>query len=121
MGAVSWVDLTFAAEGAGTRVTLRHTAKASDLPPGMWDQFGPGAVGSGLEGGYLGLQMYLDAPDAPRDAAAMAVWPGTPEGRAFFSQSAEAWARAAIAGGEDTAKMQATVPALIAFYTGAPA
>ena len=51
----------------------------------------------------------------------MAVWPGTPEGRAFFSQSAEAWARAAIAGGEDTAKMQATVPALIAFYTGAPA
>ena len=33
MGKVSWVDLTFAAEGAGPRVTRRRTAKASDMPP----------------------------------------------------------------------------------------
>lgn len=121
MGKDSWVDLSFAAEGAGTRVTLRHTVRAADLPEGMWDKFGPGAVGSGWEGGFLGLQMYLDAPEVEKDAAAMAVWPGSPEGRSFFRESAEAWAEAAIAGGEDAAAMRATVPELIAFYTGAPA
>lgn len=121
MGAVSWVDLSFAPEGSGTRVTLRHTAKASDFPPGMWDQFGPGAVGCGWEGGFLGLELHLEAPDAPRDSAKWEAWPGSPEGRAFFTASAEAWAKAAIAGGEDPAVMQATVPALIAFYTGTPA
>ncbi|MEO8244900.1 MAG: SRPBCC family protein [bacterium] len=121
MGSFSWVELLFAPEGAGTRVTLRHTVKAADLPLGMWDKFGTGAVGSGWEGGFLGLEMYLAAPEVAKDAAAMQAWPGTPEGRAFFRASAEAWAEAAIAGGADAATMRATVPELIAFYTGAPA
>jgi uncharacterized protein YndB with AHSA1/START domain len=120
MGGISWVDLTFAAEGTGTRVTLRHSARTADLPAAMWDQFGPGAVGSGWEGGFLGLEMTLNAPDAPRDPA-LATWHATPEGRAFFTESAKAWAEAAIAGGEDSDKMRATVPNLIAFYTGSPA
>ena len=64
--------------------------------------------------------MTLNGPDAPRDPA-LAVWHTTPEGRAFFTAGAKAWAEAAIAGGEDAAKMRATVPALIASYTGAPA
>ncbi len=121
MGAVSWVDLSFLPEAGGTRVTLRHTAKVSSLPPGMWEQFGPGAVGSGWEGGFLGLELWLPDPDAPKDMAYWAAWPGTPEGRAFFSESARAWAEAGIAGGEDAVVMRATVANLIAFYTGQPA
>lgn len=117
MGAVSWVDLTFQPEGAGTQVTLRHTARAADMPAVMWDQYGPGAVGSGWEGGFLGLQMTLDAPDAPRDPG-RATWHATPQGREFFTESATAWAEAAIAGGEEAEKMRATVPNLIAFHTG---
>lgn len=120
MGGVSWVDLTFRSEGSGTRVTLRHIARTADMPAAMWDQFGPGAVGSGWEGGFMGLEISLNAPAALCDPA-LANWHATPEGRAFFTESAKAWADAAIAGGEDPKKMQATVPNLIAFYTGSPA
>ena len=119
MGGVSWVDLSFAPEGTGKRVTVRHTAGTADLPAAMWDQFGPGAVGSGWEGGFLRLEMTLNTPDAPRDPA-LATWHAKPEGRAFFTDSAKAWAKAAIAGGEDAEKMRATMPNLIAFYTGSP-
>ncbi len=67
----------------------------------------------------MGLEMTLSAP-APRDPD-LAHWHATPEGRAFFTEIAQAWAEAETAGGEDREKMRATVPNLIAFYTGSPA
>lgn len=121
MGAVSWVELTFVSEGEGTRLTLRHTAKNADLPPGFWDQYGPGAVGVGWELGFYGLELHLANPDAAKPPEADPAWMASAEARAMVTASAEGWAAAAIAGGEDAAVMRATVPALIAFYTGTPA
>ena len=121
MGGVSWVELTFAPDPGGTRFTLRHTSRAGDLPPGMWDKFGPGAVGVGWELGLYGLGLHLAGQDAERDKAAEASWVASSEGRAMVIASAEGWAAAGTAGGEDAAMMQATIPALIAFYTGTPA
>jgi len=120
MGGESWVELTFADAGQGTRLTLHHTALVDQMPPGFWDKYGPGAVGVGWELGFFGLEVHLDAPEAPRDPK-WDTWHETPEGRAAITDGANAWAAAAIAGGEDAAMMQATVPELIAFYTGQPA
>src|ERR1700754_909981 len=39
---VSWLNVTLAAEAAGTRLQLEHIAHVGD---DRWDQFGPGAVG----------------------------------------------------------------------------
>jgi uncharacterized protein YndB with AHSA1/START domain len=111
-GAVSWVELTFAAEKAGTRVTLVHTAYQADFPPGFWEKYGPGATGAGWDLGVLGLELHLDAPEAPRDPSFEATWVASEEGRAHIMASA---------GGEPDEAMRATVPALFAFYTGTPA
>lgn len=119
-GAVSWVELTFTKEGTGTRLTLRHTARKAGLPPGFWEQYGPGAVGVGWEPGIMGLAVFLESPDSARPPEAEETWAATAAGRAKITESAEGWAEAAIAGGEDPATMRATVGNLIGFYTGTP-
>ncbi len=112
-GDVSWVEVRLESEGAETtRFTLTHTALVSPF----WDQFGPGAVGAGWDGGLLGMALYLSAPDAPRmDENAFA---GTEEGKAFFRQSAAAWGEADIARGEDPDQARAAAARTAAFYTG---
>ena len=49
------VRLTAAGEDSTTLV-LEHTAI---VPDEMWEQFGPGAVGVGWDGGMLGLSLHL--------------------------------------------------------------
>src|SRR5262249_45802177 len=53
----SEVEVRLAPVGEGaTRFELEHTAI---VPDETWDQFGPGAVGVGWEGGFLGLGLHL--------------------------------------------------------------
>jgi uncharacterized protein YndB with AHSA1/START domain len=117
-GAVGWVDVTLSAEGGDTTVTLRHEGRVADLPPGFWEKLGPGAIGVGWEIWFMGLGLHLDAPEAVMPEDFEENWAVSDEGQAFIRTSAESWARAGIVGGEPEAAMQATVPALFAFYTG---
>lgn len=113
MGDVSWVEARLSNEGAGgVRVSLTHTALLSP----HWDTFGPGAAGVAWEMGFLGLALYLAAPDEPKiDEEAFAV---SPEGRAFITASSEAWGQAAVAAGTDPEAAAASARRTTAFYTG---
>ena len=54
---VSELEVRLTAAGAeSTTLVLEHTAI---VPDEMWDQFGPGAVGVGWDGGLLGLSLHL--------------------------------------------------------------
>jgi len=119
-GQVSWVEVMITPLGERTQVQMHHAACDADLPPGFWDQYGPGATGVGWDIWFMSLSLHLATPDRLRDPGFEARWAPSPEGVAYVTASAEGWAAAAIAGGEDAAAMQATVPHLIAFYTGIP-
>ena len=112
MGDVSWVEAHLADGGGGVRIALTHTALLSP----HWDMFGPGAVGVGWEMGFLGLALYLAAPDEPKiDPEAFAM---SPEGRALLTASSEAWGQTAIASGTDPDIAAASARRTTAFYTG---
>lgn len=113
-GGMSWVVVTLAPEGGGTRLTLEHS---SHIHP-MWGQFGAGAVGIGWDLAMMGLGLHLTAPDAPRPEQAAAEWPGTPEGRAYIREAAEAWSRADIAAGAHRDEAMASAENSRKFYTG---
>ena len=112
-GGLSWVEVDLAPDGPGrARLTLTHTALASDPPDG----YGPGAVGVGWDLSLLGLAIHLDRPDAPKpDEAEFAA---SAEGRAFIVGSSEGWGRASIAAGTDAATARAAAGRTSAFYTG---
>src|SRR6185503_20260166 len=56
-GEPSEVVIRLAPAGAGTtRFEMVHTAT---FPDEMWNEYGPGAVGVGWEGGLLGLELHL--------------------------------------------------------------
>jgi uncharacterized protein YndB with AHSA1/START domain len=121
-GGVTWLVVRLTASNAGgraaTRLDLEHTAREGDIPPGFWEQFGPGATGVGWDGGLLGLALHLsrDASLPPSEAAA---WAATDEGRAFYRGAADAWAAAHIASGEvDAATAARAADATYGFYTG---
>lgn len=101
------------APDGGTALTLEHTAV---VPPEMWDQFGPGAVGVGWDGALLGLGLHLDG-GATLDPEAVLE---SPELRAFNVASSEAWGAAlAAADGLDADDVAARVAATTAFYVPA--
>jgi hypothetical protein len=84
----------------------------------MWQQFGPGAVGVGWEGGVLGLALHLQGREsAIEDREA---WPFTDEGRQFMRLSSEAWGAANRAAGADEETVAQNVANTFAFYTTAP-
>jgi len=73
-GGVTWLTVRLTSTGSdATRLELEHTARAGDIPPGFWEQFGPGATGVGWDGGLLGLALHLaqDASPPPRGGAGM--------------------------------------------------
>jgi hypothetical protein len=105
-----------AAEAGQARLTLEHTAILQD----HWDKFGPGAVGIGWDLSLMGLTRHLESRAAADPGAAMA-WMGSADGKAFMSQSGEAWCAADVAGGEDPATAKARSDRTIAFYRGEPA
>lgn len=120
-GGVTWLTVTLRAEGErATRFELTHVARVGDIPPGFWEQFGPGATGVGWDGGLLGLALHLaTAVDGPSPAEAEA-WAATPEGDAFYRGAADAWGAAHTAGGAEADAAARAADNTYAFYTGKP-
>lgn len=112
-GAVSWIDLVLAPEGAQARLTLEHTAIIED----HWKQFGPGAVGIGWDLALMGLDRHL-ASGAQVDRQAAMAWMGSPNGKELMSQSGERWRAAHVASGEDPTLAKQRSDRTIAFYRG---
>ena len=113
-GETSWVTVTLAAEGAGTRLELEHMAHVKDE---FWDQYGPGAVGVGWDGALLGLALHL-ASGSAFDRKEAETWMTSDEGKAFYRACSEDWCRASIAAGTDPAAAKAAAARTTAFYTG---
>ena len=128
-GGMSWVTLRLAAaegEGAGggkggTLLTLEHIVAASDVDE-HWAKFGPAAVGVGWDLGLLGLGLHIETgldrtgffgPGQGPDA-----WAASDAGKAFMRASADAWAAAHIAAGEDADVARGMATRTAAFYTG---
>lgn len=116
-GATSWVTLRLAREGDGVRLTLEHIFPSGDLDGEHWQKYGPGAVGVGWDLSFLGLGLHLAAGGA-RPPEAEPAWMASDEAKAFMRDSAQAWAEAHIASGEDAATAQRMAQATAAFYTG---
>lgn len=113
--AASEVELRLTPAGAdATTLELEHVAI---VPDEMWDQFGPGAVGVGWEGGFLGLGLFLRTGATVDDPMA---WSLSDEGRAFSTRSSEAWGAANLAAGADPEVVARNVEATTAFYTTVP-
>lgn len=110
----SEVEIRLEPEGAErTRLALVHTAI---VPDEMWNEYGPGAVGVGWEGGLLGLALHLGGGSVGDSLA----WQLSAEGRDFFTRSSQAWGVANAALGTDPEVVGRTVANTTAFYTTPP-
>lgn len=95
----------------GTRLTLVHTAV---VPPEMWDQFGPGAVGVGWDLALLGLTAHLAGEmlgtGNPADLET------DPAMRECMTASSGAWGAAYRASGVDDETAKRATEATTQFY-----
>lgn len=109
----SLVEVRLVADDGGTRLDLEHRAQ---MPPEMWDQFGPGAVGVGWDGALLGLALHLagERMDGTQDEIA-----ADPAVREFNTAAARQWGLAHRASGADAATADAGAEATTAFYVPA--
>lgn len=101
-------------EDEQTVLDLEH---AAIVPPGMWSDYGPGAVGVGWDLTLLGLVfdlrgLYIEDKDA---------WSQTPEARQFIIGTSVAWGAANQAAGASAAEAQKCVEATTKFYAPDPA
>ena len=115
-GTVSWLQVTLVPDGQRTTLELAHEAH---VDPGMWEQFGPGAVGVGWDLGLMGLGLHLES-GAPVDPAIAVTFPVSPEGVAFVRRAAAGWADAAVKDGEETGPAHEAAARTTAFYTTPP-
>jgi uncharacterized protein YndB with AHSA1/START domain len=92
-----------------TILRFEHTAV---VPDEFWDQYGPGAVGVGWDGGLLGLALHL----AGGSVADPMAWQISDEGRAFYTRSAAAWGAASTAAGADAETVSRQVANTNEFY-----
>jgi hypothetical protein len=113
---MSWVTVRLEPDGARTRLTLEHIVLASDVDE-HWAKFGPGAVGVGWDLTFLGMGKHLETGAAVDHAAAHA-WMASEEGKSFMRASADSWAAAHMAAGENPAVARAMAERTIAAYTG---
>jgi uncharacterized protein YndB with AHSA1/START domain len=113
-GMTSWIEVGFTEQGDRTRVQIEHIAHVDD---GLWQQFGPGAVGIGWDMMILGLAGHLGSGAAVDPAAAL-EWTQSPEGVEFMTRSNDAWCAAHVASGEDAATARERADRTIAAYTG---
>jgi uncharacterized protein YndB with AHSA1/START domain len=115
-GMVSWLEVTLVPDGQGTRLELAHEAH---VDPGMWGQFGPGAVGVGWDLGLMGLGLHIES-GAPVDPATAVTFPASPEGGEFIRRAAAGWADAAVKDGDETGPAHEAAARTVAFYTVPP-
>jgi uncharacterized protein YndB with AHSA1/START domain len=115
-GMVSWLQVTLAPGGEGTRLELAHEAH---VDPGMWEQFGPGAVGVGWDLGLMGLGLHLES-GAQVDPAIAVTFPASPEGVEFIRRSAAGWADAAVKDGDQPGPAHEAAERTVTFYTVPP-
>ena len=92
---------------------LEHVAI---VPDEMWDQYGPGAVGVGWDGGVLGLSLHLRGGSVDDPIA----WQLSAEGRECPHRSSVAWGAAYEAAGADPAAAATAVANTTAFYAPEP-
>lgn len=111
----SLVEVRLAEEGGGTRLELEHRAQ---MPPEMWDEFGPGAVGVGWDGGLLGLALHLAGDGLAGTPDEVAAHPAV---REFNTAAAREWGLAHQAAGADPETADANVAATTGFYVPAEA
>jgi uncharacterized protein YndB with AHSA1/START domain len=112
--AFSEVEIRLSPLGAeATRLEFDHTAT---VPDEMWNEYGPGAVGVGWDGGFLGLALHLQGGSVG-DAEA---WQLSDEGREYSRRSSAAWGEASRAAGVDDETVARQVASTTAFYTGEP-
>jgi len=114
---VSWLEITLTPDGTGTTLQLAHEAPVDF---GMWEQFGPGAVGVGWDLALMGLALHLET-GAPVDPATAITFPTSPDGIAFVRQSATGWADAAVRDGDEAGLAREAAARTVTFYTVAPA
>ena len=113
-GAVSWIEVRIAGEGAErSRFELQHIAHIDD----HWEQFGPGAVGMGYDGALVGLTVHLSTGRAV-DPSAGQEWMASEDGRRFMTLSGEAWYEANLAAGAEPDWARAAADRCVAAYTG---
>ncbi|GIH94944.1 SRPBCC family protein [Planobispora siamensis] len=105
----SEVEVLLSSQDGGTLFELRHTA---EVPPEMWSDYGPGAVGVGWDLAFLGLGLHLSG--APRIDEN--TFHQTDEGRRFITAACQAWGRAHETAGGPPDRIAATVANTIAFY-----
>ncbi|MFI5934341.1 SRPBCC family protein [Actinoplanes sp. NPDC051494] len=113
---ISWVEVRLVPEGAGrTRFELEHVAPVAAE---LWDLYGPAAVGMGWDSGFLGLANYLSGdPAAELDPRVAMAWVATAQGKEFMRLTADAWAAAAIAYGDDPEAARASAGRTYEAYT----
>lgn len=112
-GQVSWIEVRLTEEPAGqARLTLEHVAHVSD---DLWAQFGPGAVGIGWDGAFLGMAQHLSGGELTPETAMS--WMASEEGRQFYTLSSEQWYQASIAAGTPEAEARAAADRATAAYT----
>jgi uncharacterized protein YndB with AHSA1/START domain len=115
-GQVSWVTLDLSPKTKrSTELRLEHVAH---VPEPMWNDFGPGAVGSGWDQAMLGLDRHFATGGAAVDPKEFFAWIGSDDGKAFVRQSSDDWCRAQIADGADPAVARAGAEKVFKFYTG---
>jgi uncharacterized protein YndB with AHSA1/START domain len=110
----SEVEVRLAA--AGDDATVFELEHSAIVPPEMWGQFGPGAVGVGWDLGLLGLALHLTGAEASIEDKT--TWHTTPDGKGFITGSSQAWGAANVAAGASQAEADAAVVNTIGFYTG---
>lgn len=116
-GQVSWIRVRFAEEpGPRARLTLEHIARVGD---DVWAQFGPGALGIGWDGAFLGMAQHLEGGELTPDNAM--VWMTSAEGRQFYALSSERWYAASLAAGTPESEARAAADRATAAYTQGPA
>lgn len=107
----SEVEVRLSTVEGGTLFEMEHIAT---VPPEMWDQFGPGAVGVGWDGALLGLGLHLAGGHAALEDKE--AWAVSDEAKAFMTASSEAWGEAYRAAGASDETVIAAVAATTAFY-----
>jgi uncharacterized protein YndB with AHSA1/START domain len=100
-------------DGTATRFELIHTAV---VPDEMWNEYGPGAVGVGWEGGLLGLELHLRGGSVGDPIA----WQVSDEGRDFNTRASTAWGEASRAAGADAETVERNVANTTQFYAPDP-